>query len=212
MDKTQLKNIITQTAANPYIKWNDRSLLNLIEKDPVYNVFIFNKLCAGLPRHGYYSLLHNLTSSIDGVVVEVGNCEGLGILSIYDALKPSSIFYTLDIEDDNRFVNNKIKNDPRVHIMNDFNSLDPVRISKTFDKKSISMIFFDTLHTYEQIVAEYHFWLPYLKDDCVMLIDDIRPVTPDRTKWKFHEDLDWASKYDVTEWAHNDTGFGVYLK
>ena len=26
------------------------------------------------------------------------------------------------------------------------------------------------------------------------------------TKWKFHKE------YDVTKWAHNPTGFGVYLK
>ena len=24
--------------------------------------------------------------------------------------------------------------------------------------------------------------------------------------------LDYTYKYDVTEWAHNDTGYGVYLK
>ena len=25
-------------------------------------------------------------------------------------------------------------------------------------------------------------------------------------------ELDYTYKYDVTEWAHNDTGYGVYLK
>ena len=76
------------------------------------------------------------------------------------------------------------------------------------------MIFFDTLHTYVQISQEYIIWEPYLKDDCVMLIDDIRPVSPDRTKWRFHEIITPAlsSAIDVTEWAHNDTGFGAYLK
>ena len=51
-----------------------------------------------------------------------------------------------------------------------------------------------------------------MKDDCVMLIDDIRPCMPGRTKWRFHTELDYTYKYDVTEWAHNDTGYGVYLK
>ena len=46
----------------------------------------------------------------------------------------------------------------------------------------------------------------------VMLIDDIRPSMPGRTKWRFHTELDYTYKHDVTEWAHNDTGFGVYLK
>ena len=93
-----------------------------------------------------------------------------------------------------------------------FVCLDADRIEKTFKKKSISMIFLDTIHTYEQVAEEFKLWEPYMKDDCVMLIDDIRPSMPGRTKWRFHTELDYTHKYDVTEWAHNDTGYGVYLK
>ena len=208
MNNLTLKDIISSTESSPYIKWNDESLLELIKDNNVYNVFMFNKD----GNHGYFSLLHNLTSNISGTIVELGNREGLGILSVYDALKPDSQFYTLDIVNDNRFVTNKVKNDHRVHILNDFNSLDADRIEKTFEKKSISMIFLDTIHTYEQVIDEFKLWEPYMKDDCVMLVDDIRPSMPGRTKWRFHTELDYTYKYDVTEWAHNDTGFGVYLK
>ena len=208
MNNLTLKNIISSTESSPYIKWNDESLLELIKDDNVYNVFMFNKD----GNHGYFSLLHNLTSNIDGTIVELGNREGLGILSIYDALSENSELYTLDIVDDVRFINDKIKSDSRVHILNDFNSLDSDRIEKTFEKKSISMIFLDTIHTYEQVTQEFKLWEPYMKDDCVMCIDDIRDYMPGRTKWRFHEELDYTHKYDVTEWAHNDTGFGVYLK
>ena len=208
MNNTTLHDVIVKTQSSPYIKWNDETLADLIRNDNVYNVFIFNKD----GNHGYFSLLHNLTSNIDGTIVELGNREGLGILSIYDALQPNSEFYTLDIVDDVRFVNDKIKNDPRVHILNDFNSLNADRVKKTFNEKSISLIFLDTIHTYEQVTQEFKLWEPYMKDDCVMCIDDIRDYMPGRTKWKFHQELDYAHKYDVTEWAHNDTGFGVYLK
>ena len=208
MNNTTLHDVIVKTQSSPYIKWNDETLADLIRNDNVYNVFIFNKD----GNHGYFSLLHNLTSNIDGTIVELGNREGLGILSIYDALQPNSEFYTLDIVDDVRFVNDKIKNDPRVHILNDFDALNADRVEKTFDKKSISLIFLDTIHTYEQVTEEFKLWEPYMKDDCVMCIDDIRDYMPGRTKWKFHQELDYAHKYDVTEWAHNDTGFGVYLK
>ena len=208
MNNTTLHDVIVKTQSSPYIKWNDETLADLIRNDNVYNVFIFNKD----GNHGYFSLLHNLTSNIDGTIVELGNREGLGILSIYDALQPNSEFYTLDIVDDVRFVNDKIKNDPRVHILNDFDALNADRVEKTFDKKSISLIFLDTIHTYEQVTEEFKLWEPYMKDDCIMCIDDIRPSMPGRTKWKFHQELDYAHKYDVTEWAHNDTGFGVYLK
>ena len=208
MNNTTLEQIISDTQSSPYIKWNDESLADLIRYDNVYNVFIFNKD----GNHGYFSLLHNLTSNIEGTIVELGNREGLGILSIYDALSESSELYTLDIVDDVRFVNDKIKSDPRVHILNNFDALDSYTVSKTFKKKSISMIFLDTIHTYEQVLAEFQLWEPYMKDDCVMLIDDIRPSMTGRTKWRFHTELDYTYKYDVTEWAHNDTGFGVYLK
>ena len=208
MNNLTLKDIISSTESSPYIKWNDESLLELIKDNNVYNVFMFNKD----GNHGYFSLLHNLTSNIDGTIVELGNREGLGILSIYDALSENSELYTLDIVDDVRFINDKIKSDSRVHILNDFNSLDSDRIEKTFEKKSISMIFLDTIHTYEQVTQEFKLWEPYMKDDCVMCIDDIRDYMPGRTKWRFHEELDYTHKYDVTEWAHNDTGFGVYLK
>ena len=208
MNHTTLEKIISETQSSPYIKWNDESLADLIRNDNVYNVFIFNKD----GNHGYFSLLHNITSNIEGTIVELGNREGLGILSIYDALSENSQLYTLDIVDDVRFINDKIKSDSRVHILNDFNSLDSDRIEKTFEKKSISMIFLDTIHTYEQVSLEFKLWEPYMKDDCVMLIDDIRDYMPGRTKWRFHTELDYTYKYDVTEWAHNDTGYGVYLK
>ena len=208
MNHITLEKIISDTQSSPYIKWNDESLADLIRNDNVYNVFIFNKD----GNHGYFSLLHNLTSNIEGTIVELGNREGLGILSIYDALGENSELYTLDIVDDVRFINDKIKSDSRVHILNDFNSLDADRIEKTFEKKSISMIFLDTIHTYEQVLEEFKLWESYMKDDCVMLIDDIRPSMPGRTKWRFHTELDYTHKYDVTEWAHNDTGYGVYLK
>ena len=208
MNNITLEKIISDTQSSPYIKWNDESLADLIRNDNVYNVFIFNKD----GNHGYFSLLHNLTSNIEGTIVELGNREGLGILSIYDALSENSQLYTLDIVDDVRFINNKIKSDSRVKILNDFDALDSDRVSKTFEKKSISMIFLDTIHTYEQVLAEFILWEPYMKDDCVMLIDDNRPSMPGRTKCRFHTELDYNYKYDVTEWAHNDTGFGVYLK
>ena len=208
MNNSTLEQIISDTQISPYIKWNDESLADLIRYDNVYNVFIFNKD----GNHGYFSLMHNLTSNIEGTIVELGNREGLGILSIYDALSENSELYSLDIVDDVRFINDKIKSDSRVHILNNFNSLDADRIEKTFEKKSISMIFLDTIHTYEQVTQEFKLWEPYMRDDCVMLVDDIRDYMPGRTKWRFHTELDYTYKYDVTEWAHNDTGYGVYLK
>ena len=208
MKRKLLEKIIKDTESNPYIQWKDETNLEKIINDPVYSTYLFNKD----KNHGYFSLLNNLVSAIDGIVVEVGNREGLGIISMYDALKENQKLYSTDIISDIRFVPTKISEDPRVYILNDFNSLDEERVALEFEPKSISLVFFDTVHTYEQISEEYKIWEPYLKDDCVILIDDIRDVQSDRTKWKFHQELEWNNKYDVTDWAHNPSGFGVYLK
>ena len=208
MNNIDLEKIISDTQTDPYIKWNNSSLADWVRIDSEFSVYLFNRD----GNHGYFSLLHNLSSNIEGTIVELGNREGLGIISIYDALSDNSELYTLDIVDDVRFIKDEIKNDPRVHILNDFNSLDSNRVEKTFEKKSISMIFLDTIHTYEQVTQEFKLWEPYMKDDCVMLVDDIRDYMPGRTKWRFHTELEYAYKYDVAEWAHNDTGYGVYLK
>ena len=208
MKRKLLEKIIKDTESNPYIQWKDETNLEKIINDPVYSTYLFNKD----KNHGYFSLLNNLVSAIDGIVVEVGNREGLGIISMYDALKENQKLYSTDIISDIRFVPTKISEDPRVYILNDFNSLDEERVALEFEPNSISLAFFDTVHTYEQISEEYKIWEPYLKDDCVILIDDIRDVQSDRTKWKFHQELEWNNKYDVTDWAHNPSGFGVYLK
>ena len=208
MNNTTLEKIISETQSSPYIKWNDETLTSIINNNSEFSGYLFNKD----GNHGYFSLLHNLSSNIEGTIVELGNREGLGILSIYDALSENSKFYTLDIVDDVRFINTKIKSDSRVHILNDFNSLDSDRVKKTFAEKSISMIFLDTIHTYEQVTQELELWGPYMKDDCVILVDDICDYVPGNTKGKFHKEYIVSHKYDVTEWAHNPTGFGVYIR
>lgn len=208
MNKEILDKIIDDTRLNPYIEWKDKEFISKVINNLEFKSYLFNED----KNHGYFSLLNKLVNSIDGIVVEVGNREGLGILSMYNGLKENQLLYSIDIVDDIRFVPDVIANDPRVNIINNFNSLDVDKISKYFKPKSISLIFFDTVHTYEQIFQEYKCWESYLKDNCVILIDDIRDIQWDRTKWKFHQECNCKVKYDITEWAHNPSGFGVYLK
>lgn len=213
MDYINLGKILHETSRSPVINWKNKSILKKLKKNKKdraeFSRYLFNQD----DNHGYFALLKNLTKNIDndGIIVEVGNREGLGILSIFDGLKENQTF-SIDIIDDIRFVSDDILKDNRVNIINDFNSLDKLKVANSFKEKSISLIFFDTIHTYEQIVKEIEVWSPYLKDGCVILVDDIRPVMEDRTKWKWHQEVNYRFKYDVTEWAHNDTGFGVYLK
>lgn len=208
MNKDILDKIINDVKSNPYIEWKNRLFISKVVNNNEFKSYLFNED----GNHGYFAFLNKLVNSVDGIVVEVGNREGLGLLSMYNGLKENQLLYSIDIVDDLRFIPEIIINDSRVNILNNFNSLDKNRIAKEFKPKSISLIFFDTVHTYEQIFEEYNCWEPYLKDDCVILIDDIQNIQSDRTKWKFHEEFNCNVKYDITEWAHNRTGFGVYLK
>ena len=69
MNNTTLEKIISDTQSSPYIKWNDPTLADSIRNDNVYSIYLFNKDGG----HGFYSLLHNLTLNIDGIIVELGN-------------------------------------------------------------------------------------------------------------------------------------------
>jgi len=201
-----LKKIITETEKNPIIsKWSFEFSIH-----PPFDVYLNNKD----GNHGYFKLLDNIVSSLknDATIVELGNREGMGILAIYNSLKTKQKFISIDIINDCRFVPKIIREDKRVIIDNNFNSLDSAKIKNYFRPKQIDLLFFDTIHTYEQIKQEYELWQSYMSDECIFLIDDIRDIQEDRSKWKFHEEVTCSEKYDITDWGHARTGFGVYKK
>ena len=191
------------------VNWNNPELIGLISPNSEHYQYITN----ADGTHGYFWLLHKLAGYVDGTIVELGNRRGCSTLAIYDALKEDQKFYSFDIVDDCRYVPSEVKEDERVTIDNNFDSLDAEKIRVNFEKKSVSMLFCDTIHTYEQIKAEYDTWEPYLTDDAIIIVDDIRDdfsSSDPRTKWRFHEE--WkGDKFDVTDYAHA-SGFGIYLK
>jgi hypothetical protein len=195
---------------NKIVKWNNPDIIRLISPATEHYQYITN----ADGNHGYFWYLHKLTEHVEGTVVELGNRRGCSTLAIYDALKEGQKFYSFDIINDCRYVTPEVKKDPRVTINNNFDSLDREKIDSTFEKRSVSMLFCDTIHTYEQIKAEYDVWEEYLTDDAIIVVDDIQDQTASsdkRSKWKFHEEWDGV-KFDVTKDAHNPTGFGIYLK
>ena len=206
--KTFINRIIKNK--NKVVEWNDSNLTRLISPTAEHYQYITN----ADGNHGYFWYLHKLTEHVDGTVVELGNRRGCSTLAIYDALKDGQKFYSFDIIDDCRYVPREVKEDSRVTIDNNFDAVDAEKIAELFEEKSVSMLFCDTIHTYEQIKAEYDVWEKYLTDDAIIVVDDIQnqSTTSDkRSKWKFHEE--WTgTKFDVTKDAHNPTGFGIYLK
>ena len=81
---------------------------------------------------------------------------------------------------------------------------------------SISLLFCDTLHTYEQLSAEFSAFEKFLCDEAIILVDDIQDDLTHtdprwhRTKYRFFEE--WpGEKYDLTELCHNPTGFAALV-
>ena len=191
------------------VKWNNPNVTRLISPGEAHYKYITN----ADGKHGYFWLLHKLAGHVDGTIVELGNRRGCSTLAIYDALKEGQKFYSYDIINDCRYIPPEVREDERVTIDNSFDSIDSQKIKAVFDEKSVSMLFCDTIHTYEQVKAEYDTWKPYLTDDAIIIVDDIRDdfgSSDPRTKWRFHEEWE-GDKFDVTDYAH-ESGFGIYLK
>ena len=68
MNNIDLEKIISDTQTDPYIKWNNSSLADWVRIDSEFSVYLFNRD----GNHGYFSLLHNLSSNIEGTIVEAG--------------------------------------------------------------------------------------------------------------------------------------------
>jgi hypothetical protein len=202
-----LSEVIEETKERPFIDWTFDH--KCISGDGGYQTIANNKD----GKHGYFKLMENLVRGLDedAIIVEIGSREGLGILALYNSLKKGQKLYGIDIVGDYKLLPPKVLDDPRVTLFHNFNSLDEERIKGTFKENSIGFAFFDTIHTYEQIAEEYRLWGPYLKEDAVFLIDDIKE-TMGRTKWDFHQELQCSEKYDVSDWAHNPSGFGAYRR
>jgi hypothetical protein len=67
------------------------------------------------------------------------------------------------------------------------------------------LIFFDTIHTYDQVKKEFDLYKDKLKDGAIILIDDIKI----NDKGVFFNEWE-GEKYDLTDWCHI-SGFGLLI-
>jgi hypothetical protein len=198
----ELNKIIEYTKKNQDIIWsNNKDHLELM--DPFFSRYLKNELPNG-KVHGYFTLLNNIVKNLpdEAIIVELGNREGLSTLSIYESLKPNQKFYTIDIEKDLRLLPESFFNDERVIILYD-NCLND-NILSLFKDKSIDLLFSDTTHTYNQINSEYDSYKNKMKDESILLVDDIKL----NDKGVFFDR--WSGeKYSLDSWAH-ESGFGCF--
>ncbi len=200
-----IKKIIKEIQNNPYVEWVDDSYLSIVKNNSEFLTYITNSNMPGQGHvHGYIPLFGKLIKELedDAIVVELGNREGLSTLSAINYLKERQQFFSVDIIEDLRFVPTDIKNKNNVNfIFGDCLS------KETINKipNEISLIFLDTIHTYDQVKKEFETYKDKLKDGAIILIDDIN--INDKgvffNEWK-------GEKYDLTDWCHL-SGFGLLI-
>jgi len=224
-----LQKVIEETRENPHVEWNDHEWPELVNKDPEFSVYMNNEPIVQSPGepaqkcHGYFALLHNLVSNLPAntTIFELGNREGLSTIAILDSLKPSHVFVTYDIVADLRFVNA----DKALELKNIFWPTIEDVLGENAQKFAewicdrygkISLLFCDTLHTYEQLSAEVKVFERFLCDEAIILVDDIQNnfdhpnKAYHRDKYRFFEEWE-GEKYDLTDFCHNPSGFAAFV-
>lgn len=160
------------------------------------------------PPSPYYRFLKLLAEHMQSrLSVELGVCGGGGSLHLAMA---SSIVIGVDIaleyEDNIRYIKREY---PNFHFLHG-DSVDSARnIGNAFGE--IDILFIDTTHTYDQTMAEYNAYEPFLSDRAIVCLDDLFRGGMDRV-WA--EMPDNKVRLDDLHYSQSPTdgGFGVVWK
>ena len=204
-----MQDLIDYTQHHADIAWNNPQWLEGIQNcghhEWQWYITNYNYPAHG-KIHGYFTLLHNTVGRLapDAVIVELGNREGLSTLAICDALQLHQTFYTMDIDEDLRFVPAHVRHDKRVHVLHG-DCLLPHMINQIPDG-SVDLLFSDTIHCYDQIHKEFAAYECKLKDTACVMVDDIKT----HDKGRFYDEWMHGAKYNTDAWCHGAGGFGVF--
>lgn len=150
----------------------------------------------------YYFFKEFIKKAKPPVIVELGNREGLGVISIYAGLSdPNQNFISVDIKKDLRYVPRKILKDNKVNFFI-ADCLNPIFHIGLFQNIKIDMLFCDTQHTYRQLKSEWEIYEKYLSDEAIVFVDD---VNIDDKKIFF----DTIKQDKIIDYNLHASGFGV---
>lgn len=205
MKKKNFKEVLQHTVENPVItNWYKSESLKNFENDEWATKCVLNNHINAGYTHGYFTLLHNIVSNLkqDSIIVELGSREAISDVCIIDALKETQQYYSVDIIYDYRFVNKDLITN-NVHII-----IGDCLTTNTINQipDGIDLIFFDTIHTYQQVKSEFDLYKNKMNDGCIILIDDIKL----NDKGRFFDEVD-LEKYDISDLCHNISGFGALI-
>jgi predicted O-methyltransferase YrrM len=80
-----------------------------------------------------------------------------------------------------------------------------------FERCSIDILHIDGLHTYEAVKHDLETWLPFLKDDSIVLFHDINVREKDFGVWRLWQELKLSPEYETAE-TLNGHGLGILIK
>jgi predicted O-methyltransferase YrrM len=122
------------------------------------------------PPSPYYRFLKLLAEHMQSrLSVELGVCGGGG--SLHLAMASSIVIgvdIALDYEDNIRWIKREC---PNFYFLHGDSVQNAKRIHVSFGE--IDILFIDTTHTYDQTMAEYNAYLPFVSDRAVVCLDDL---------------------------------------
>jgi predicted O-methyltransferase YrrM len=157
------------------------------------------------PPSPYYRFLKLIAEEIDSrLSVELGVCGGGGSLHLaMGSANVVGVDITLDYQDNIRWIRRNYDNFRFLH--GDSIQVAPI-IYATFG--AIDVLFIDTTHTYEQTMAEYYAYRPYLSDKAIVCLDDLfRPGMADA--WDQMPETKARFDFLHPSQSPTDGGFGV---
>lgn len=178
---------------------DDRHYLGLVNTNGVYDKRVHESRCCSFLFEVVKELMPN-------TILELGHRKGLSTLAIYNGLsKEEQIFVTVDIKKDLSYVPKKALEDKRfVEVIGD--DLSDKVITPVSKRSPIDLLFVDTTHKLGHLRKEWELYEPFLADEALILLDDIRWK---RSHWlyPFYEELEYEKFEDK---KLHSSGFGVF--
>lgn len=137
----------------------------------------------------YEALLKNKKNTCKNVI-EVGVAEG-GSIKLWHDYFPNATIYGCDIRDESFFWN-QIKNNNRIKLFPSTNAYDPLFINQIKDVQ-FDFALDDGPHTLDTMIQFINMYLPLMKEDGILIIEDIPDIN-----W-----LDTLSSIVPQEYKHN---------
>ncbi len=168
-----------------------------------------NNRMVTFPPSLYYRFLKSLAENMkSNLSVELGVCGGGGSLHLAMSSKMTvGVDAVWDHEDNLNWI---IKTYLGSYI---FLQGDSVQLAQTIYERfgKIDLLFIDTTHTYEQTLAEFNAYSPYLSDKAVVCLDDLfRPGMDKAWDWMPEPKLRLDQLH--VGGSPTDGGFGVVWK